>query len=354
MFDESMDILVGKYSDLTLNQTQEKQVHEHACRLIYNLCNEDTLTITSQQKKALELMLNGYVKIDPSYLINLLRFSGWPFVTHIEELWDENGYPLFCYIQENVGKDKVREFVHNEFVKNGDTILDVNFRVWASFAIREQMKDIYPSIIKWIINHPEGILLIEEQLAKREAFQENIVSAAENGSLLCSDVLASLFEKIMENTSSHNKRIQKCLENNIDSVDGKALHRVLSILLKMGSIPALDYVVKTPNILENGGIYVFQYSAIEDIDKLVFLFGYIAEKNIFSNPYPSILNCLFTIALESKDNQKVIEEKMVELSNSKPKMKPFIEQWILNIKDASAAKHFRNSGVKEAIDWINL
>ena len=35
-------------------------------------------------------------------------------------------------------------------------------------------------------------------------------------------------------------------------------------------------------------------------------------------------------------------------------MKPFIEQWILNIKDASAAKHFRNSGVKEAIDWINL
>ena len=354
MFDESMDILVGKYSDLTLNQTQEKQVHEHACRLIYNLCNEDTLTITSQQKKALELMLNGYVKIDPSYLINLLRFSGWPFVTHIEELWDENGYPLFCYIQENVGKDKVREFVHNEFVKNGDTILDVNFRVWASFAIREQMKDIYPSIIKWIINHPEGILLIEEQLAKREAFQENIVSAAENGSLLCSDVLASLFEKIMENTSSHNKRIQKCLENNIDSVDGEALHRVLSILLKMGSIQAVDYVVKTPNILENGGIYVFQYSAIEDIDKLVFLFGYIAEKNIFSNPYPSILNCLFTIALESKDNQKVIEEKMVELSNSKPKMKPFIEQWILNIKDASAAKHFRNSGVKEAIDWINL
>ena len=113
-------------------------------------------------------------------------------------------------------------------------------------------------------------------------------------------------------------------------------------------------MVKTPNILENGGIYVFQYSAIEDIDKLVFLFGYIAEKNIFSNPYPSILNCLFTIALESKDNQKVIEEKMVELSNSKPKMKPFIEQWILNIKDASAAKHFRNSGVKEAIDWINL
>lgn len=354
MFDESMDILVGKYSDLTLNQAQEKQVQEHAYRLIYNLCNEDTLTMTRQQKKALELMLKGYVKIYPSYLINLLRFSGWPFVTHIEESWDENGYPLFYYIQENVGKDKIREFVHNEFVKNGDTISDINFRVWASFAIREQMKDIYPSIINWIINHPEGILLIEEQLAKCEVFQEYIISAAENGSLLCSDVLASLLEKIMENTSLHNKRIQKYLENNIDSVNGMALHKALSILLKMGSISALDYVVKTPNILENGGIYVFQYSAIEDIDKLVFLFGYIAEKNIFSNPYPSILNCLFTIALESKDNQMIIEEKMVELANSKPNMKPFIEQWILNVKDASAAKHFRKGGVKEAIDWINL
>lgn len=353
-FDESMDILVGKYSDLTLDQAQEEQVREHACRLIYNLCKEDSLAMTPQQKKALELMLNGKVKIDSSYLIKLLRFSGWPFVTHIEELWEDNRYPLFYYIQENVGKDKVREFVHNEFVENGDTILDVNFRVWASFAIREQMKDIYPSIIKWIINHPEGMLLIEEQLAKCEVLQDYIVSAAENGSLLCSDVLASLLEKIMENTSSHNKRIQKYLENNIENVDCKALHKVLSILLKMGSIPALEYVVKTPSILENGGIYVFQYSSLEDIDKLVFLFGYIAEKNIFSNPYPSILNCLFTIALESKDNQKVIEVKMVELSNSKPKMKPFIEQWILNIKDASAAKHFRNSGVKEAIDWINL
>ena len=158
----------------------------------------------------------------------------------------------------------------------------------------------------------------------------------------------------MENTSLHNKRIQKYLENNIDSVDGMALHKVLSILLKMGSIPALDYVVKTPNILEKGGIYVFQYSTIEYIDKLVSLFGDIADKNIISNPYTSILNCLLSIALESKDNQKVIENKMVELSNLKPKMKPFIEQWILNLKDASAAKHFRKGGVKEAIDWINL
>ena len=353
-FDESMDILDGKYSDLTLNQTQELQVHEHARRLIYNLCEECTLTMTPQQKKALELMLDGKVKIDSSYLIKLLRFSGWPFVTHIEELWEDNRYPLFYYIQENVGKDKVREFVHNEFVENGDTIFDVNFRVWASFAIREQMKVIYPSIIKWIINHPEGMLLIEEQLAKCEVLQDYIVSAAENGSLLCSDVLASLLEKIMENTSSHNKRIQKYLENNIENVDCKALHKVLSILLKMGSIPALEYVVKTPSILENGGIYVFQYSSLEDIDKLVFLFGYIAEKNIFSNPYPSILNCLFTIALDSKNNQEVIEEKMVELSNLKPNMKSFIEQWILKLKDESAAKHFRNDGVKNAIDWINL
>lgn len=354
MFDESMDIWEGKYSDLTLDQKQKEQVCKYASTLIYILCKEDSLTMTPQQKKALELMLNGYVKIDPSYLINLLRFSGWPFVTHIEELWDENGYPLFYFTQKNVGKDKIREFVHNEFVKNGDTISDVNFRVWASFAIREQMKDIYPSIIKWIINHPEGMLLIEEQLAKNEVLQDYIISAAEKGSLLCSEDLASLLEKIMENTSLYNKRIQQYLEKNIESVDGMALHKVLSTLLKMGSIPALDYVVKTPNILENGGIYVFQYSTIEDIDKLVSLFGYIAEKNIFSNPYPSILNCLFTIALESKENQKVIEEKMVELSNLKPKMKPFIEQWILNIKDASTAKLFRKGGVKEAIDWINL
>ena len=354
MYDESIDVLNGKYSDLTLEQTQEKQVCEHARILIYNLCNKDTVTMTLQQKKALELMLNGKVKIDSSYLIKLLRFSGCPFVTHNEELWDENGYPLFYYIQENVGKDKIREFVHNEFVKNGDTISDVNFRVWASFAIREKMKDLYPSIINWIINHPEGMLLIEEQLAKYEVLQDYIISAAENGSLLCSEVLASLLEKIMENTSLYNKRIQQYLEKNIESVDGMALHKDLSTLLKMGSIPALDYVVKTPNILENGGIYIFQYSTIEDTDKLVFLFGYIADKNIISNTYTSILNCLFTIALESKDNQKIIEKKMVELSNSKPKMKPFIEQWILNLKDASAAKHFRKGGVKEAINWINL
>ena len=121
----------------------------------------------------------------------------------------------------------------------------------------------------------------------------------------------------------------------------------------MNSIPALDYVAKNPSILENGGIYTFNYYQMESVEKLIYLFDYFADKDIIPNPSQSILKSLFNLAVESKDMQNEIEGKMRNLANSKPNLAPFINKWIMNIKDAFTAKNFLDGGIPNAIDWLD-
>lgn len=353
MFEESIEILNGHNCDFELDENELYQVVEHAKRLIYNLCDESTDIITKNQMNAIELMLKGYFTISTDRLIKLIRFSGVRFSLNIDYLWDDDKCSLFEYICSNSGIENVKDFITKELVDNTLTIPDYNFRIWSSFAIRYQLKETYPSIIKRIIKTPEESLLIQERLIQNPELKELIISSAEDGSLTNIAVLAILFKSIMEKNSDYNKRIQAILEKDIDNMDIETAKAVLPILVELGSKSALSYLEKNPDALEGCEICKFNYSGQDSVDQLIQLYGYFSNKmSLIHNPCSSILNNITDIALESTEVRVGVESKMIKLSEVREDLQPNISRWLYVVRDMAAAKYFKNEDIKEIMNLI--
>lgn len=354
MFEKSMEIMEGKYGIISLDEGQLSQVIEFAKVLVFNACNNNSLGLTDNQQKAIDLMLKGSFSIPQEYLLKLIRFSGYPFSLNMD-IWDENICPLFDLICEHNDIDEIKKIIEGELVDNMSNVSDINFKIWSSFAIRSHLKDTYSSIMDRIIKKPDEALLIHRQLCSNVDLQERIIIAAEDGSFKDLQVLVTLLKEIMAETPIYNSKIQDILENKINKSDLETAKTILPILVAMGSKPALLYLEEFPNALESCVISTFNYTDTECVDKLIELYEHYFDSlpidHIF-NPCQAILNNIIDIALISTENQKDVELKLKGLTERRGELKPFINKSLLLIQDLAAMKYFRKEGIEDALDWI--
>ena len=274
---------------------------------------------SSYFETAIKLMLNDYFIIDVDSLYKLLDYSD----INIYKTDDKGCYNKFYYLFEYISKkvvdfEKFNSLVINKLQEIIDNEKKTLLTLYSIYVIENNIEEGYSLATKFALTPDYDVLeLMIKKKIELEEIKIGISEMEPSCKLIC--------YKLLLDNANENKWVKQQLELEYQSFDEKQLRRGIEILLRVGSVNALNYLDEHPELMSECDDLIFNFDSPKAIPSLCNLIKY--SKDII-NAHTSIFTSLNKITMNDIDSLIEIKSQLSSLldDNKYKYLNKFIEQ----------------------------
>ena len=343
---EVSELLDRHDSEIVVNEEVEKRIVECARALVLKLCEGQHVFFGQE---AIELLLKGKFEIERDKLPKILDFGRCKISRQDIDGFYSQEYSLFDYIAERVDvatltpvvEDRLRKYVGKEGYP-----LSYDF---SNYIIEHQIEDCYGLALRFALTGYSMSTNIMESLIKKGIRIDDIKKAS--SSLNVSNKL-SCYSMLVKN-SQESEWVRVKLESEYKSFSGYHLKQAVHLLISIGSMDALVYLTKTPEMLCGWSDYLFNYDTPNAIPSLCFFIRYYHE-NKWEDPFMlnSILSSLERIASKDKDALIEVKQYLRQLTQRGEDFK-YLNRYIISFEDKYYVAYSGVSDISEAMKLVD-
>lgn len=312
--------------DLTITEEHWKRCIETAKEAVYKLANGEKDVYFG--KEALELLLKGEFDVTPDLLIGLLDYAEFSISKQDPDGFYSREYSVFDYVSERVDVNSLAPVVVRKLKETIGKEKKTPY-LFANYIVEKHVEDGYVYALKFALSKNSLSFNILEDLIKNRILVEEIKAATRN--MVVSDRLY-VYSSLMRNVGEI-EWVKQELEPVYKNFNGYDLRRAVRLLVGNGSLDALDYLVKQPDLMRDGEDFYFNYDQINAIPSLCYFIKYVQEQKLEGfQTLNTILNSLEKIALRNVEALAEVKQYLKELTKKGEPYK-YLNRYVIAFED---------------------
>lgn len=308
------EALLGSNSYVEVKEPQIELCAKTAKEIIGKILNSQKVDYIYVQQ-TIKLIITEKITVDKEELLGLLPYSYESASIKDDTVdWGQSTKSLFAFIAERFQVDEFLPIIKSILQEKHGHLQDPVVLLMCKYIILNGSKEDALYILelaKGYIGKALADMLLEALLERNDIIEEILVdiSNLDNGSIL---LIAS---HLLENDNYRTNMIS-LIESKLPDLEGYELKRALSLLVKSGSIRALDYIHNNIELLKNPiDIYEFNYDDVAALQLLIDLYPHVYKQDhLFNMNATYIIQSIGKIAEQSKENYNRVEIAINELT----------------------------------------
>lgn len=331
-------------TDVSIDESSKKYLYKIAQKFLLKVADGVIKLDSHSNYSAIDIMLHKDIVVDKNALLKMLSYSYYSILCG-----DGTEFSVFDLIKDN-NEISIREIETKlyEILKDNNNIIHEKSKVkWVSFFISNEIEYGYFYSIKWSIelDYGNSAVNILDSLLDSEQTRDLVLDNITSNKYTQVKIFYIVDNIISKKYKILNFNLLKYLEDNFESTSNMEYKlQILSRLLRLGSMKALEYFVSNFNKIELPSYCSVNYTAIGSIDLLIKLleinFDKMKQDKYFE---PTILNSLKNIAFLNYNNMQRVNQKVKSLieknQNKYSYLYSYLDIWTEEFMDNNVHKY---------------
>jgi hypothetical protein len=312
--------------DLTITEEHWVRCIETAKETVAKLVNREKDVYF--KREALELLLKGEFDVTPDLLIGLLDYAEFTISKQDPDGFYSREYSILDYVSERVDVNSLAPVAVRKLKETIGQEKKTPY-LFANYIVEKHVEDGYDYVLKFALSKNPLSFNILELLIKSSILVEEIKAATRN--MVVSDRL-NVYSSLIRNVGE-KEWVKQELEPVYKSFSGYDLRMAVRLLVGNGSLDALDYLVKQPDLMKDGEDFYFNYDQTNAIPSLCYFIQYAQEQKLEGfQTLNTILNSLEIIALRDAESLTEVKQYLKELTKKGEPYK-YLNRYVIAFED---------------------
>ena len=351
---ELYNFISGRRSGIMLMGEQEKLCYVKAQTLLDKMLDNPRTAngIGEDEPLVIALLLAGKLNIPKEYdsCKALLHYVDVPMTMKETSLYDTDDR-LYDFAAGLIGQSNLYILLCDLIKEKYNQINPRTYGSWVTYMIHAKNKTALQIITHYALDCKHELWSEWIRQLVVEGSQNEILMQYAEADSANIELLIELSEDLQAD-KNHHLWIRKQLEPILYNMEAPYQRRALALLWKLGSIPALEFLIKNLHLLNAASTYEFNYYQAESIHSLTILYNSALANNVFITTLNSILKSLSIIALSSKDNFDAVCKDVSENISTFGPNTISTAKWISRLHDDYLLRMQQMKTVTEALLYI--